>query len=62
MIALIIQLLFLNLIIFGLHLVLAKEHDLEQEYDKPKNEESALRILLIKILMSVGLVNSRSNK
>ncbi len=61
MIALIIQLLLLNLIIFGLHLVLAKEHDLEQKYDKPK-EENAFRFLLIKILMSVGLANSKSHK
>jgi hypothetical protein len=61
MIALIIQLLLLNLIIFGLHLVLAKEHDLEQKYDKPK-EETPFRIFLLKILMSVGLFNSGSNE
>jgi hypothetical protein len=49
MVALIVQLVFLNLIILYLHFVLAKRHDLEQKYRNKPAEEGTLRSTITKI-------------
>ncbi|MDB5136566.1 MAG: hypothetical protein JWP37_3169 [Mucilaginibacter sp.] len=60
MIALIAQLVFLNLIILYLHFVLAKRHDLEQKYRSESGEESTSRPIMTKILMLVLIFSPRS--